>query len=248
MNPAIDFEEHYESLINGLLRAFCDVDADVLHGAWGALNAILTNRIGNATPKYLRVTVDVLERVTANGEVPGLSMPDGIKPILALLVTNGLQSGTGLDDGTKLVAMRGLGYIVRGCNEESLKSAALKITGPIIRVASESSGALKAECLDVANLLLRKIPLKLKTMLPQLQPTFLKALRDPRAEVRNKAVAALALIAPMQKRMDPVYTDLTSGLESAEGAGRTVFLKALAAVSFEGGAAAGEPMRKKVSA
>lgn len=37
-------------------------------------------------------------------------MPDGIKPILALLVTNGLQSGAGLDDGTKLIAMRGLGY------------------------------------------------------------------------------------------------------------------------------------------
>lgn len=51
LNPAVDFEEHYEELIDGLLQAFNDSDADVLHGAWGALNAILTNRINNATPK-----------------------------------------------------------------------------------------------------------------------------------------------------------------------------------------------------
>lgn len=246
LDESVDLEEHYEDLIDALLRAFRDDDPQVLHGAWGALNALLTTRIQDNKPKYMRHTVATLEQITVDGEVAGLSIPNGVQPLMALLVVDGLQSSAGLDDNTKLIVMRGLGYIVIGCSQESLQKAALKITGPIIRVASESSGALKAECLKVAYKLLCKIPLKLKTMLPQLQPTFLKALRDAVADVRTNAVRALGKIAPMQRRMDPVYTDLTSGLGTAEGTGKITFLKAIAAVSVEGGAAAGEPMRKNV--
>jgi len=247
LDEDVSLEEHFEEMIESLLTAFLDADTDVLHGAWGALNALLTARITNNKPKFMRHVVSVLEEITANGEVPGFSMPDGIKPIMTLLVTEGLQSQLRLDDHTKLFVMRGLGYIVHGTGEEALKKGALKITGPVIRVASESTGKLKAECIRVAFDLLGKIPLKLKAMLPQLQPTFQKALRDPAGEVRANAIRALGKLAEMQRRMDPVYADLATGLESAEGTSqRIVFLKAVAAVSVGGGATAGEPTKQKM--
>eukprot|EP00038_Savillea_parva_P019291 m.27053 g.27053 ORF g.27053 m.27053 type:complete len:2638 (-) comp4371_c0_seq1:195-8108(-) len=246
LDGAVDFEEHYEDIISALLLAFKDAEAMVVHGAWGALNALLTERIKANKPKYMRHTVSALEEVTADGEVAGFSIPNGVKPIMSLLVPEGLHE---LDVHTKLTAMKGLGFVVKGCDEEALKKARLTITGSIIRVASESDGALKAECLRVANELLRKIPTALKTMLPQLQPTFLKSLRDPTAQVRTNAVQALGKIAPLQRRMDPAFNDLLSGLDGAgTAAQRVVFLKALAAVSVGGGGAATPEVRSKAMA
>ena len=54
----------------------------------------------------------------------------------------------------------------------------IKITGPLIRVISDHSSEIKSAALNAICALLYKVPEKLKPMLPQLQPTCIKGLRD----------------------------------------------------------------------
>ena len=225
-----DFEDYYTDLIDNLLAAFRDDDATVVSDIWGALNALI-GRFENDKPAYLSHTVGVLRSLTTAPEpINGFGIPDGIKPLLTFFVES-ISNGS---PQMRLDAVEGLGFLVAGTEDKPLQKYVLKITGPIIRVASESSGRLKASCLSVVDKLLTKIPAKLKTMLPQLQPTCLKALRDQHLIVRNNALLAICKLAPLQRRVDPIFTDLCSGVSTAEGDGRLVFLKALTGVSVSG--------------
>lgn len=56
----------------------------------------------------------------------------------------------------------------------------------------------------------------LKQFLPQLQTTFLKALNDSNRQVRLKAAYALGHLIVIHTRADPLFTDLHSGVKSAD--------------------------------
>jgi len=56
----------------------------------------------------------------------------------------------------------------------------------------------------------------LKPFLPQLQTTFLKALNDPSRGVRLKAAAALGKLIVIHTRVDPLFTELHTGIKNAD--------------------------------
>ena len=56
----------------------------------------------------------------------------------------------------------------------------------------------------------------LKPFLPQLQTTFIKALNDPHRTVRLKAALALSRLAIIHTRVDPLFTELHSGVKNTE--------------------------------
>ncbi len=53
----------------------------------------------------------------------------------------------------------------------------------------------------------------LKPFLPQLQTTFVKALNDPNRSVRLKAASALGKLIVIHMRVDPLFTELHSGVK-----------------------------------
>ena len=54
----------------------------------------------------------------------------------------------------------------------------------------------------------------LKPFLPQLQTTFVKALNDPNRSVRLKAAAALGKLIVIHIRVDPLFTELHTGVKA----------------------------------
>ena len=58
----------------------------------------------------------------------------------------------------------------------------------------------------------------LKPFLPQLQTTFVKALNDPNRSVRLKAAAALGKLIVIHTRVDPLFTELHTGIKNADEA------------------------------
>ena len=59
----------------------------------------------------------------------------------------------------------------------------------------------------------------LKPFLPQLQTTFVKALNDPHRAVRLKAASALSKLIIIHTRVDPLFTELHTGVKNAEDIG-----------------------------
>ncbi len=58
----------------------------------------------------------------------------------------------------------------------------------------------------------------LKPFLPQLQTTFVKALNDPTRTVRLKAADSLGKLIVIHTRVDPLFTELHTGIKNADDA------------------------------
>jgi vesicle coat complex subunit len=56
----------------------------------------------------------------------------------------------------------------------------------------------------------------MKPFLPQLQTTFIKALHDPTALVRNNAALALGKLMALTVRVDPLLNELLAGVSATE--------------------------------
>lgn len=75
----------------------------------------------------------------------------------------------------------------------------------------------------------------LKPFLPQLQTTFVKALSDQTFEVRDQAGVALGKLMVMHTRVDPLVTELMSGVNETSGGVQESMLKALQQVLVSAG-------------
>jgi hypothetical protein len=69
-----------------------------------------------------------------------------------------------------------------------------------------------------AGLLLDKGGASLKPFVPQLQTTFVKAIGDPGATVRQRGLTALGQLVVLTTRVDPLIAELSQGAASAETA------------------------------
>lgn len=67
-------------------------------------------------------------------------------------------------------------------------------------------------------LCLCQVGMMLKPFLPQLQTTFVKALNDPNRSVRLMAAAALGKLIVIHVRVDPLFTELYTGVKAADDA------------------------------
>lgn len=221
-----DYSVHYDELIKAFLTLFCDSNELLVSKAWDCLNSIIEPLKGNillqrlpAIRQGLRVLSQQCQQQRLGGNkknvtVHGFCLPKkGIACILPIF-KEGLLNGTPeLKEQSALT----LCDCIKLSEGEPLKSCVMAVTGPLIRVLGERySWTVKSAVLDSIYYLLLKVDMTLRPFLPQLQPSFLKALNDPNRVVRLKSGYALAKLLPMNPRLDQVVVDIHGFIKNTE--------------------------------
>ena len=220
-----DFKMFVPVFLKELLQCFTDSNEPVLLAAVKALKAL-----GQAVPveeqvdhiEFIRNCIgsmasDARHRKGASQEgpflLPGLNVPKGLEPLLPVY-QHALMHGT---PHVREVAATGLGELVALTSAASLRPFLIKLTGPLIRIVGDRSpSGVKAAILMTLSLLLEKGGVALKSFVPQLQTTFVKALSDPVDIVRERGSSALELLMPLSTRVDPLVNELISGAAPGE--------------------------------
>lgn len=205
-----------------------DHQAAVHTAAWNALDSFI-----RAVPKDeleplvvpLRRTI---ESTGAPGRtVPGFDLPKGLAPIVPVVIA-GLTTGS---NEQREQAAYAIGDLVERTDETAIKPFVVPFTGPLIRVATQATTyppGVKIAILTALTAFLERIPTFVKPFFPQLQRTFVKSTSDATSTaVRNKAAEALGVLMKNQPRVDPVITELITGVKSNEDSIATSFLLAL---------------------
>lgn len=116
-------------------------------------------------------------------------------------------------------AALGLGELIELTSSEGVKPFISQIAGPLIRILGDRFPApVKSAILSTLRSLLCKAGKALKTFVPQLQSSFVKALSDPNGGVRLRAGSALAALMTIAQRVDPLVADLLRLLSSSAAA------------------------------
>ncbi|KAK7475223.1 hypothetical protein BaRGS_00033527, partial [Batillaria attramentaria] len=212
-----DYTEYVPQLFRGLIQLFVQTDQQLLIAAWTCLDAI-TKKL-DASEMLLHIpSVRQAVRFAVSDfkgkELPGFSIPKkGIAPVLPIFregILNGSQE-------VKEAAALGLGELIALTSSEALKPSVVNITGPLIRILGDRfTWNVKVAVLETLTLLLSKVGTMLKPFLPQLQTTFVKALNDPNRSVRLKAAAALGKLIGIHVRVEPLFTELYTGVKAAD--------------------------------
>lgn len=162
--------------------------------------------------------------------VPGFSLPKGIAPLVPIIIA-GLTTGS---HEQKENAAAAIGELVTRTEGNALKPFIVPFTGPLIRVAAQSTSyppAVKSAILTSLTTMLVTVPSFVKPFFPQLQRTFVKSATDNSSlAVRNRAATALGVLMKSQPRVDPVVTELLGGIGTNEEAIASSQVNALAQV------------------
>lgn len=186
-----------------------------------------------------------LESAGAPGhDVPGFSLTKGIAPMVPIIIA-GLTTGS---NDQREAAAYAIGDLVERTSPEAFKPFVVPFTGPLIRVATQATSyppAVKTAILSGLTSMLERIPLFVKPFFPQLQRTFVKSASDPASVVvRTKAGRALGVLMKNQPRVDPVVTELISGIRTSEEGIAGSLVLALANVIDGAGENIGEKARE----
>ena len=220
-----DFTNYLDDLTKGLLNVFVESDVTLVTKAWNCLNCIIEPLKGNhllqrlpAIRQSLRVLLNQSQQTQNlnknNMMLHGFCLPKkGISCILPVF-KEGLLNGT---PEIKEQSSLTLTDCIKLADSDSLKSCVMAVTGPLIRVLGERySWTVKSAVLDSIYYLLLKVEVTLRPFLPQLQPTFLKALNDPNRTVRLKSGYALAKLLLMNPRFDSVIVEIHGYIKNAD--------------------------------
>ncbi|KAG6873014.1 hypothetical protein C0995_003975 [Termitomyces sp. Mi166 len=176
--------------------------------------------------------------------VPGFSLPKGVAPTVPIIIA-GLTTGS---NEQREQAAYAIGDLVERTEESAIKPFVVPFTGPLIRVATQATTyppAVKTAILSALATMLRCIPTFVKPFFPQLQRTFVKSASDPASVVvRNKAGEALGCLMRHQPRVDPVITELITGVKGNDEAIASSLVRALASVVRSASKNIGEPVRE----
>ncbi|BGP36319.1 translational activator of GCN4 [Rhodotorula kratochvilovae] len=234
-----DFSDYVVDFVRQLVSLFDDRASDVVFAAWTALDA-LVKTISKEDMEPLVVPLRrTIESVGVPGTpVDGFSRPNGLKPILPILL-QGLLAGTAEQ---REQAAYGLGDLVERTSPEAFKAYCIQTVGPLIRVIGDRFPApVKSAILSTLTILLTCVSAFVKPFFPQLQRTFVKSLVDTSSlSVRNRGVAALGALMQHQPRVDPLVTELVNLVASEEGDVRDSVVNGLAATVASGGKNMGE--------
>ncbi|GAA5877296.1 hypothetical protein JCM16303_006233 [Sporobolomyces ruberrimus] len=229
-----DFSDYTVDFVRQLVSLFDDRTKEVVTAAWTALDA-LVKKIDKEDMEPLVVPLRrTIESVGTPGvPVDGFSRPNGLKPILPILL-QGLLAGTAEQ---REQAAYGLGDLVERGTPESFKAYCIQTVGPLIRVIGDRFPApVKSAILSTLTILLTRVPQFVKPFFPQLQRTFVKCLIDPTSlSVRNRGATALGTLMVHQARVDPLVTELVNLASTEEGEVRDSTVNGLAKVVFSGG-------------
>ena len=162
-------------------------------------------------------------------------------PILLAGVLSGTQE-------QREQAALGIGDLVQRTTEAAIKPYIIQLTGPLIRVISSQSISpqIKGAILLALTILLEEVPQLVRPFHPQLTRTFVKSTSDPSLSVRNRAAAGLGELMKHQTRVDPLITELVTGIKSSEKDVAASMVLALGAVCQSAGKNIGEAARGQI--
>jgi HEAT repeat protein len=221
-----DYTNHVDDLIRTLLNLFADPNDSIVLKAWDCLNSVMDSLKGNALIQRLPIVRQSMRLIiqqnnlTSGGTTKKVFLlrgfcitKKGISCILPIF-KEGLLNGTpDLKEQSALT----LCECIKVSDSESLKSTVMTITGPLIRVLGERySWNVKSAVLDAIYNLLLKVDVVLKPFLPQLQPTFLKALNDPNRTVRLKSGYALSKLVFMNPKFDQIVVEVNNYIKNTD--------------------------------
>ncbi|KAI9492588.1 armadillo-type protein [Zychaea mexicana] len=225
----LDASQYVSDWIGTLVPLLSDYSSDVVRAAWQALNALTKSVKKDEYEELVNPVRQAVRSVGVPGaDVPGFCLPKGISPILPIFL-QGLMYGS---SQTREQAALGVGDLLNRTSADALKPFVTQITGPLIRIVGDRyPPQVKAAILQTLSLLLAKVPMHLKPFLPQLQRTFIKSLSDPTsAIVRSRAASALGILITLQSRVDPLVSELVSGIRTSEPAIKETMMDALQTV------------------
>ncbi|RDW29666.1 armadillo-type protein [Yarrowia lipolytica] len=202
-----------------------------------AAKSALETLVKNLSKEELETLSKPAYSALANTSIPlaGINVPKGPACILPIFV-QGLMYGT---SDQREASANGMGCIVERVDASLLKLHVTQITGPLIRTIGERFPAsVKVAIVTTLNLLLKNCSAFLKPFLPQLQRTFAKCLSDTGSErLRNEAAEALGTLITLQSRVDPLVSELVTGVKNStdEGVTNAMFKALQGVVSKAGG-------------
>ncbi|KAJ6518743.1 armadillo-type protein [Mycena sanguinolenta] len=176
--------------------------------------------------------------------VPGFGLPKGVAPAVPIIIA-GLTTG---NNEQREHAAYAIGDLVERTEENAIKPYVVPFTGPLIRVATQATTyppAVKTAILSALTSMLERIPSFVKPFFPQLQRTFVKSASDPASVVvRAKAAQALGVLMRSQPRVDPVVTELVTGIKSNDDSISSSLILALSNVVKSASQHLGEKARE----
>ncbi|CAG8487765.1 9221_t:CDS:10 [Ambispora leptoticha] len=246
MENRMDVSRYVPEWIRVLISLLDDRVHEVVKSAWNALNAVTKSlKKDELEPLIIPVRRAVKAVGVPGVNLPGFCLPKGISPILPIFI-QGLQYGT---PEIREQSALGMGDIIQRTSPEALQSFAAQMAGPLIRIVSDRYPSnVKAAILQTLSLLLNKIPLALKPFIPQLQRAFIKSLADTSSSlVRSRAASALGILISLQSRVDPLISELVTGVTKSEPDVRETMLDALESVISKAGELMSENSKKNVT-
>ena len=210
---SLDYSAHLAVFLKNLLSRMADVETETLVEVLAALKSIqkttsldvlATNHLEFIRNSINSMVSDAKHRKNSQGLVI-LSLPKALEPFLPIY-QHALMYGSA---ELRQLAATGLGELVELTDAKVLRPFLIKLTGPLIRIVGDRFPShVKAAILSTLGVILEKGGVALKPFVPQLQTTFLKALLDPTASVRNHGTIALGKVMQLSGRIDPVVLEL----------------------------------------
>ncbi|ORX39844.1 regulation of translational elongation-related protein [Kockovaella imperatae] len=240
-----DTSDYRVDWIRNLVSLFDDKNDDVVTAAWEGLEAFVKTVDKDELEDLvvpLRRTIESLG--PKEHKVPGFSRSKGVQSIVPILLA-GVLSGT---QEQREQAALGIGDLVQRTTEAAIKPYIIQLTGPLIRVISSQSipPQIKAGILIALTILLEEVPQLVRPFHPQLTRTFVKSTSDPSLNVRNRAATGLGELMKHQTRVDPLITELITGIKASEKDVAASMVAALGAVCQSAGKNLGEAARASI--
>ncbi|KAF7309756.1 TOG domain-containing protein [Mycena indigotica] len=201
--------------IRQLVSLLEDQQVPVHTAAWTALDVFVKSLPKDELEPLVVPLRRSIESTGGPGHhVPGFGLPKGIAPTVPIIIA-GLTTGS---NEQREQAAYAIGDLVERTEENAIKAYVVPFTGPLIRVATQAATyppPVKTAILVALTTMLERIPVFVKPFFPQLQRTFVKSASDPASVVvRTKAAQALGALMRNQPRVDPVVTELITGIGS----------------------------------
>ncbi|KAJ7224326.1 armadillo-type protein [Mycena pura] len=217
--------------IRQLISSLEDSQVPVHTAAWNALDVFIKSiPKDELEPLVVPLRRSIESTAVPGHNVPGFGLPKGVAPMVPIIIA-GLTTGS---NEQREQAAYAIGDLVERTEENAIKPFVVPFTGPLIRVATQATTyppGVKTAILSALASMLQRIPVFVKPFFPQLQRTFVKSASDPASVVvRNKAAQALGVLMRSQPRVDPVVTELVTGIRSNDDAIASSLILALANV------------------
>lgn len=241
----LDTSLYHIDWIRQLVSLLDDPQVSVHTAAWQALDAFVKSVPKDELEPLVVPLRRTIESTGAPGHhVPGFSLPKGVSPTVPIIIA-GLTTGS---NEQREQAAYAIADLVERTEETAIKPFVVPFTGPLIRVATQATTyppGVKTAILHALATMLERIPAFVKPFFPQLQRTFVKSASDTSSlAVRLRAAQGLGVLMKNQSRVDPVITELVSGVRNNEDAVAGSLVLALAYVVRNGGSNVGEKARE----